>query len=266
MGDIIFLSRRIAEGATITASSEQTTLPATNLIGPSPSKVWRSTGLSSVYIDLDLGASTAVDTLSLVAPNLTGSGTWRLMGDDDYADLSGTPTFDTGAVSPWPVTGKPAEDWNQHAPILHFDSQTLRYWRLHLADAGNAAGHLEAGSILIGPAITVTYNSIRGWQFGDDPASIVQYTTYGRTLVEDRDSPRVKSIPFQVLPRADVMAGLGAMLRERKTSKPFLVCVDPDATTSLHVNTIYGHRVGAWSVEQQFHELFSTGLRIKEHL
>lgn len=266
MSNIIFLSRKIAEGATITASSQQTTLPATNLIGPSPSKVWRSSGLSSVYIDIDLGASIACDTMALIAPNLTGSATWQLLGDDTFANLATTPAYDSTALSPWPVTGKPTEDWNQHAPFLQFSSQTLRYWRLHLTDAGNSDGFLDAGALLIGPAVTVAYESFKGWSLGDEPASIVRDTDYGRMVVEPRDGPRFKSIPFSVLPTADITGGYGTMMRERGVAKPFLVCVDPAATDALHLYTIYGLRRGSWSAQQDYPGLFSTGLRIKEHL
>lgn len=267
MASIIFLSRRTAEGGTITASSAQTNLPAANLIGPSPSKVWRSSGLSTVYVVIDLGAATAIDMVSMVNVNWTTSATWRIRGATSESNLTASPGYDSTAVTPWPGGTKPTEDWNQHAPFRQLGStQTYRWWRIDITDAGNTDGYLEAGALLIGAAVTVTYNSIRGWQFGDDPASIVQYTAYGRSVVDPRDNPRIKAIPFSALPRADVMAGLGAMLRERGVAKPFLTVVDPSATTYLHVNTIYGLRVGAWSVEQAHYELFTTGLRIKEHL
>lgn len=267
MADIVFLSRRKIEDATLTASSAQSTLPVTNLQGPSPSKVWRSAGLSSVYITIDFGAATAVDTLAMVNVNWTTSATWRLRLATSEANLTGGPGYDSTALTPWPGSVKPTEDWNQHAPLMRLPStQTFRWARIDLADAGNADGYLEAGALLLGLAVTVAYQSFEGYAFGDDPASIVRYTDYGRSLVELRDSPRVKAIPFGVLAAADVKAGLGAMVRERGVAKPFLVCLDPDGTTDLHVDTIYGLRVGGWSADHRVGSLFGTSLRIKEHL
>lgn len=267
MASIIFLSRRTVEGATLTASSAQTTLPVTNLIGPTPSKVWRSSGLSSVYITIDFGAATAVDTLSMVAPNWTSAATWRLRLATSEANLTAAPGYDSTAITPWPVTGKPTEDWNQHAPLLQIGStKTYRWARIDIADAGNTDGYLEAGALLLNLAATVTYDSIRGWAMGDEPASIVRSTEYGRTLVEARDNPRIKSIPFEVLPTADITGAYGVLMRERGTAKPFLVCVDPGQTAGLHLYTLYGLRVGAWQATQNTFGLFATGLRIKELL
>jgi hypothetical protein len=267
MAAILFLSRLAAEGATITASSEQTLLPATNLIGPTPSKVWRSSGLSSVYITVDFGTATAVDTLAMVAPNWTTSATWRLRGATSEANLTAAPGYDSTAVTPWPGATKPTETWLQHAPFLRLGStQTYRWWRIDIADAGNTDGYLEAGALLIGTAVGVAYESWSGFVIDDEPNDIVADTTYGRTLVEERDSCRVFSIPMRVLAEADVFAGLGTMMRERKASKPFLVCLDPDQTTYLHLVTLYGLRRGARSTAHLVADLYGTGLKIKEHI
>jgi hypothetical protein len=266
MGSVIFLSRKLVEAATITASSEQTTLPATNLIGPTPSKVWRSSGLSGVYVTVDFGAATAVDMVAMVAPNWTSAATWRIYGATSQANL-GVSGYDSTSLSPWPVTGKPTEDWNQHAPFKQLGStQTYRWWRIAITDAANTDGYLEAGALLIGAAVTITYNSIKDWTLGDEPADVVRDTDYGRMLAEGRDNPRVKSIPFSVLPTADIYGAYGVMMRERGTAKPFLACVDPAQTTALHLYTIYGLRRGAWSAGNIAYGLFSTGLKIKEHL
>lgn len=267
MAAILFLSRKLVEGATLTASSAQTSLPVTNLVGPTPSKVWRSTSLSSVYITIDFGSATAVDTLAMVAPNWTTSATWRLRGATSEANLTAAPGYDSTAVTPWPGGTKPTEEWQQHAPILRLGStQTYRWWRIDLADAGNTDGYLEAGALLLGAAVGVTYESWAGFSIDDEPSDIVSDTLYGRTVVEERDPVRVFNIPFRVLAEADVFGGLGTMLRERRASRPFLVCLDTDQTTYLHVATLYGLRRGPRATGHIVGDLYGTSLKIKELL
>lgn len=267
MASMFALSPRLSSAAAITASSALATMPVTNLQGVQPSKVWRSSTLTGVTIDLDFGGATAIDTLALVRPNFTAAATWRLYGATSQGNL-GVSGYDSTPLSPWPGTGKPTDPAiQQHTCLLRIGStQTYRWWRLALTDAANPAGYFEAGALLLGAAVSPTRNLDYGWEFGDEPADVVAMGPYGRTVVDERDAPRTLSIPLKALYQADAMGGLGALLAERKTSKPFLLCVNPDETTYLHVVTQYGLRVGPRTLSRVSHPLYATTFKHRELL
>lgn len=262
------LSPRLSSAGTLTASSELTTLPATNLQGTQPSKVWRTSTLTSVFLTLDFGAATDVDTLALVRPNFTSAATWRLRLATSQANLTAAPGYDSGSPSVWPATGKPTESgWLQHTCLLRIGStKTYRWARLDLTDAANTDAYFEAGALLLGLAVSPTYNVGKGWEFGKSAVDAVAMGPYGRTVVEERDGPRVLAIPLKEMLKADAMGGLGAFLRERKASKPFLICVLPDETTYLHVATQYGLQVGDLAIQQPYYNTYAATFKHRELL
>ncbi|TXL72563.1 hypothetical protein FHP25_25030 [Vineibacter terrae] len=263
MARALFLSPRSIGEATLTASSEA--FPVGNLkLAAQPSKVWRS-ATSNPWVVIDMGAAVAVDTLAMVGVTFGGGDFWQLRGASSQANLTAAPGYDSTSVSVWPVTGKPADaGWLQHTCLLRLPSvQTFRWWRIDFAGT-----LVQAGVLLLDKAITPSVNFSRGWELGDEPADRVVPTPYGRTLVEPRDNPRVKSLPWNLLTEADAMAagGMGDLLRERGTAKPFLLCLDPEATTYLHQYTIYGLRVGQRRLASPFRRRHSTTLQIRELL
>ncbi len=268
----LFLSHRPITLATLTASSEVPSFPVTNLQDPQPSKAWRSTTIAP-YVTIDFGDASAVDTLAMVVPAgvgyLNAASGWRLRGATTEAGLTSSPGYDSGIIFVWPGgVLAPDVDWKQHTAIHRLGStQTFRWWRADLYPGGSYA-YTQIGVLLLGLAIRPSIGVSKGWEYGDDPADVVVLTPYGRTLMDPRDAPRVKNLPFKDLSRADMMepGSLGDLMRERGTTKPFLTVVDPAATTDLQQQTIYGVRVGARRVAQPYYGRFSTTLQIRELL
>ena len=106
-----------------------------NLLDNDRDTSWRSTGVASENITIDLGAAAQVTALCLLDHNLTSGATLTLKADATGADW-GSPDWSDSVT------------WRSGIIILWLD-QTYRYWRLEISDAGNSDGHVEIGGLIL---------------------------------------------------------------------------------------------------------------------
>ena len=153
MSNILFLSPRLSDAATPTASSEVTSLPATFAQNQEPTKKWRTTGCAAEYIILDFGAGKAVlNAAAIVGHNLSADATIQLRLANTVPNLTAAPAKDSTALSAWPSSGKHEDpEWAHELSLITITNTTAyRYARLDFVDAANAAGYLEFGRIAVG--------------------------------------------------------------------------------------------------------------------
>lgn len=124
-------------GVTLTASSAQSTLPATNVINEHRKRVWRTgTSTAAETLVIDLGSAKAVTSIILLDHTLTASDTLiKIQGhtSDSWGapDVNETLTWASGTIS------------------KTFTSATKRYWRLIFTKS--AAGETrDIGRIFLG--------------------------------------------------------------------------------------------------------------------
>ena len=98
--------------------------------------VWRSAGVGSEHVFVDLGTADRVTALCLPDHNLSQSATLTLKADAIGADWN-TPDWSSTVT-------------RRQGIITHFLDQTFRYWRLELADSSNTDGYLEASGLFLG--------------------------------------------------------------------------------------------------------------------
>lgn len=140
------------DNATITSSSEATSLPDDNVNDPLRTKVWRATGDTSEWIKFDLGSAQAVDLCCIFNHNFSASATVVLEGNS--SDSWGTPAYQ--------------ETFEYHSGVLilsggvaaHNLPATYQFWRITIADPTNSDGYVEAGIIYIGSV----FEFQRDWQ------------------------------------------------------------------------------------------------------
>jgi len=142
---IQFCHANRVDAASITASSELSTLPATNVTQIWKSRVWRATGCASEWIKFDFGAAAAVRAFVLVGHNLTAAATIKIQAN--ATDVWTSPSIDQVVT--------------YHAANLVYlwtTDQPYRFWRVTLADPGNPNGYVEAGRIFLGQTTTPDRN------------------------------------------------------------------------------------------------------------
>ena len=271
---VIILSPRASDAATLAASSEVATLPVANLQNMQPKKKWRSNGSTSPYIEFDFGAAgCAANGLALIGHNLTGAATLRIRGKATYP-VTSSPTVDTTAVSAWPATGKPTdEDFPHFLSWLDWSNAVaLRYWRLDIADAGNAAGYIEAGRVMLGaywqPTITI---DLGGVPLGFDQRDVQTFTDYGETFTDARtaSAPRLFQVQISAADKLEVLNGIAEIRRLRGMWGDVACLLDPAATTHFHRESMQGVFTAQQrhNMTQQFTangEMWSVDLPLRE--
>lgn len=222
----------LAENATLTAGSEASDMPATNLQKMQPSSLWRATDLGNSYLVVDLGEFQPINVLALLYTNASSGATVQVRGADTEAELTSSPGYDSGSVDHWPVHGM--ETW-AYTHFLHFPStaQTYRWWRFDISDANNPDGFYEAGRLYIDNA----FEPDRGVRYGFN----VRYKdgqVRGRALgnqiyPQQRNVGRILSGQIRWHSEADFWEEFSKLERLRGTAKDVLFVTDKTITARL---------------------------------
>lgn len=136
---MILASPKRSDAATLTGSTAQAGAPLSYLQRKQPGEIWASSGLSGVYLQLDMLTSDPWDLVWLGFHNGTREATWRIRAATSAANLTSSPTFDTG-----------------RALKLNGSSQYASQASLASSSAGLIEGWLRPRSLLSSEAIVVT--------------------------------------------------------------------------------------------------------------
>jgi len=162
----IAIGYTFTDDATFTdVGNELGTLPATNLQNYQPAKKTRTSDLSNVYYVIDRGNFKTLNVVSMLYTNLSETGTWRVRADNNESNLTSSPSYDSGDLSPftngedtWDTVDSnwenydlsltPAElaDWS-FVHLIHWVGDTTfdyRYIRIDIDDSTNPDGYFEA--------------------------------------------------------------------------------------------------------------------------
>ena len=160
-----------ADAAALSASSEQASLPGSNVQQPHLSRKWyTATGVKSAALTLDLGASLSCGMLAVLGTNFTSAATLRLRASDADSTAVAGDKLDTGTVS--------ANVKDGYGVIYKsFAAVAARYWRADLADA-SVPDNLRVGRLFLGPKWAPAVGMDYGWApIVDDPSKMVE--SYG---------------------------------------------------------------------------------------
>lgn len=277
---IISSNNYVDDASTLTADSAVSTLPVTNLQDIQIVKVWRSNSATSAEINVDLGSQKIMDFFALIAHNLTTSATvrWRLSNDNFSTTL-----YDSGAVdawspveqfggSPWGVFtwgGLPSADtiglYNASTFTLLPSPQIARYIRLNIEDSGNAAGYVEAGRLIAGPAYqpTINYSNGVSFEFVDD--SRVTKSRGGQVFVDEVRKYRRVTFRLNHLPESEIFNNIfNNVDRIKGVSKDVLVIPQPSDSATWLTQNIYGRLAEVGPIENTTLARYSRTITIEE--
>lgn len=271
----VLLSPGDSDAASLTASTQASGLPATNLQTIDPARKWQSTGTSE-YLLATFDTAIAATALALVGHNLSASATIRVRGAVLQANLTSAPTVDTTAVSAWPTSGKPsAPKWPHFTSLVRWAAATpCRYWRIDIADPAPATNYLEVGRLALGVAWQPSINfDIGGTPLGFDPADVQAKTPYGRLFTDRRNdsAPRLFELAVYALTKREAFDGIYEIQRLRGLWGDVVCCLDPSETTDFHRLTMQGAFTvgGAYTLPPAFDEggnMFGAGIKLREFI
>ena len=237
MANILFLSPRAGDAATVTASSEVSTLPATFVQSQEPTKKWRTDGCAAEYIVFTFEAGVVTNYVAVIGHNLTSAATIRVRLADTLGDLTAAPAEDTGAVSAWPSSGKHSdEDWAHELSLVSIDNAAAYlYARIDFADAANPDGYIDVGRIALGRAWQPTVNVDLDPAISFVPIDVQEVNSYGQTFTDPRPyAQRQFDLSFSGGDQDEVHDYAMELSRLRGQAGDVIVCLDPAATTRFH--------------------------------
>lgn len=133
---------------TYETSSTLTVAEPKNMSNDEPGMVWRSSGLSGVYVVFKT-ENKPVDTIAVIGNNLRSTDTIRVRMGATVAELNGVAAFD----HTYPA-------WQGIAPIkdaisfvLLDEAETHQYIRIDFNSPGNPDGYVEACRLLVGSRV-----------------------------------------------------------------------------------------------------------------
>jgi hypothetical protein len=208
-----------ADDALISAGSEITTAPASNIQHEHVSRKWHTaSGVTSSYLLFDLGASTACALLAVLGTNLTPSATLRLRASNSDPSGQTATVLDTGTVTAGIKSG-------YGAAYKSFNSVSARYWRLDLSDSP-ALDHLEVGRIFLGPYWQPSVNQLYGWSITPLDESRISTSWGGQTFAEERPQRRVLTFVLDFMDEAEMYGNAFTLSRARGIVRDVLAIPD----------------------------------------
>lgn len=256
-GKLLYRNRGLK--GTWTASSEVATLPATNLASAIRKKVWRATGKTSEWVKVDLGAAQAIDAVALISSNLSAGATITIEANtiDDFV----TPAFST-TLTPWAATLT-----NVMVKFLAA-TQTFRWWRIVLADAGNAAAFVEIGVVVLSPILAFAdAPQLLRYQIVD-PSPVV-YSPGGTPFTWELDPYAVVELPYRFLAESLAFGDFQTAVRFAGRKLDLVLSLFPDGPSADDVSkatNLYGRLVELPPLEYQVPQKYDWPAVFRESL
>lgn len=143
----------LADGGTLTHSSQDPGFPSTNVRHRWHTRHWRSSDGSLVdqWLKWDFGADKDIKAFFLRDNNFQTGATVRIQGHG--SDLWTGPSYNALLTVD-----------NKIMPHFPLSTQSFRWWRLFISDAGNPDNHLKAGRVFLGEYVEPNKNFDRKYK------------------------------------------------------------------------------------------------------
>ncbi len=260
---IQFLSQNKFDEAAISASSEATGLPASNLQDELREVKWRATGKDSEYIDIDFGSGgDYCNTLAVIQHNLSYTAQIELLVSDVapggaelldetwdvYDSVFGAGEGLCGENGAGGVLTDDATREELLAGMMFWKSFTQtngRYWRVKFLDPDNADGYVEAGRVMLGVVFTPQYNFAYNWEFYPIDESLVVESKGGQKYTDVRAIRYGLKLKFKHIQDNERYWGFIDLFRRYGVRRDILLILSPDGTPAEQLfTTLYGRFTG----------------------
>ena len=220
----------IDEVSAETASFEGTQVQATQ-----PTDYWEAVS-STPYIVFDRGSAQTWNVVAALFTNMASSDTWRIRTATSKANLTASPSLDTGSLT-FRVAGDD-DTWDRHHGLYYVSGgRSDRWLRIDFSVAG---GTLECGRIIIGNLFQPTTNDSYGRAFGPQDPSTKDRTDGGALIADDKTPFLAAEINLGFLSEAEAYGKVFDLFRRRGVRNDVLYIGDPEESTYLMHQIIYG--------------------------
>lgn len=205
-----------AAQAGLTASAENSLLPAQNVQTMPLGKVWRANA-GSAYLDFDFGTNVALQHFTARNVRITASGTWRLQVSAVSAGAD--ELLDTGTIASGVQDGYP------HLYYDHTSELSARFLRITIT---NALPYTQVGYVHAGPGWQPVRNFSYGARLRWEDEADRERSLGGQPLVNSRGRWRVLGFSLDNNTPATMLANALELQRVAGLAGNVLVRLDPD--------------------------------------
>lgn len=223
---------------TITANSEESGYPATNIQDVALTKATRSTGDTSEWWKIDAGAGNTITATgaAIAGHNITSGATIKIQGN--ATDAWGGPTVDET------ITHKTA------VMTEFFSTQSLRFWRFLVEDASNPDTYIKIGRLFLGTYISQSNVIAKDFPEQHIDTSFVDHTVTGEVYGDQGIVYKLYNYQFPYLTNTQ-KGQIQTMFETVGLIKPVFFIPDesdlakvPPLYGTINDNLIFNHIVG----------------------
>lgn len=245
------------DGATFVTDSQTATLPASNLADPIHERVWRTSGATDAYVEIDFGASYDIRVLCLAGLDISATDTIRHRLSNVSAGAG--ELLDTGAVASGVAEGYGI------APHILSAAVTARYWRIDISAPSRAAnGFFSVGRAWADegfqPTKNISFGLSETWL---DSSEVSQATRSGVQFVDNLVQRRGTAFSLGFLTEAEAKDDLREMQRLVGVRNQIFFIPDPDSTRA-ETEAIIGRMTSVSPILYPSFEVRSKAFQILE--
>lgn len=223
MSDFFMAKPKASDAATVTASSEETDYPVTQLQVQQPRDYFRSSGNTDFFLTVDLGTAVAVNVIALLYTNADSSTQWRIRGATSEANLTASPGYDSTVEDHWPDAD--LSTWDRtHAVKLLATPQSYRWWRIDISGLSGLS-YYQAGRLYIDAAFNPARTVDIGATIGGIDMSL-RAESQGATFLRQRKQKRTLEVSLSVRTESEAYNDHLDLRRRIGLGGDLLVCLD----------------------------------------
>lgn len=273
-----------ADEAALSGGSWQATLPLTNLQNRLQAIVARSTDAteSSTQFTIDLGQPRTIDLLVLCGHNLSLEATLRVVASEvsSFSPL----VYDSGFTVVWPalfssesleweddnwwsgqLTTEVRESYPSNA-IRRFTQISARYWKVLIADTGNADGYVQIGRLMISAVWSPVVNYDYGASLGFETDTAVEKSLGGQEYFDRRTGRRVFRCQLSWLSEQEAYERAWEIQRTLGTDGEVFINIDPDNTLHESRLAYLGRLRQLTAIEHPYYSYHRMAVEVAELL
>lgn len=223
----------VSDSATLTAENELASMPGSNTQTTQPRSVWRTSDNTSTNLVYDLGSSEALNIFAVMYHNADASALWRVRTATSEANLTSSPTHDSGTLS---MRSAADSDVYTRFHSVYATSQTNRWVRLDFTSMSGMS-YLQVGRVVMGNALDLAPR----YEFTIQPREQVQLVqTLGALYANSGRQYRVLNFIYPGMTGTQAYATAGEIDRVCGGSSPCVAIIDETDSNRQIDWTFYG--------------------------
>jgi hypothetical protein len=250
--------QNLADSAALSAGSELSTLPGTNVQQPHVSRKWgTAAGVKTSSLTLDMGSAVACAILALLGTNFTSAATLRLRASNTDPTATSSLLLDTGTIAAGVKAG-------YGAAYKAFASTTARYWRLDVSDT-TVSDNLQVGRLVLGPSWQPSINQLYEWNVTASDNSRVT-RSYGRqSHVELLPQERILAFTLDFMNESEMYGNAFKLAHDNGQAKDVLVIPDINGAF-LSEQAVWGLSDASEALVHRASQIYRQKFTIRERL